>query len=297
MGQSSAMRVCATADLHFNHPRSRSLAGELIQEINTLDFDVLLLVGDTATAEGDELERCLSLCTFGGPRLFVAGNHELWSHQADTHELFTQTLPQRVRSAGWHWLEADPIELNGCAFVGSIGWYDYSFAPEHLGVPRRFYAAKVSPGAAGRLHEHRGLLADPSDLTAQHHQIIARWNDGRFIRLGRSDEQFLEERLADLQSSIRRVAASPCVLAAIHHVPFRELLPPPRNASWDFAWAYLGSHRIGQMLLRHANVKHVICGHSHLEQRRSIGHLTVTNIGSSYRHKRYVLIDLPGPNH
>lgn len=286
------MKLLATADLHFNHPRSRKLAIELIERINTLHFDILLLVGDTATGEGDDLERCLSLFTHAGPKLFVAGNHELWSRQPDTYHLFTQVLPKRLADLGWHWLEGHPYLLDGVAFVGTVGWYDYSFAPNHLGIPARFYQAKVSPGAADRLSEYAHLLADRSDIREEHYEIVARWNDGKHVRLQRPDEQFLAERLADLEASLLEVRHARQVIAAVHHLPCREMLPPRHTASWDFAWAYLGSPAIGEMLRRFANVTHILSGHSHLPYRGVHNGVELINIGSGYRQKQLLQLDL-----
>lgn len=287
------MKLLVTSDLHYNHPRSRPLAIELISQINALSFDVLLLVGDTATAEGDDLERCLALFTFPGPKLFLAGNHELWSRDPDTHHLFTHDLPRRIASAGWHWLEGHPFRLNNTAIVGTIGWYDYSFAPSHLNIPARFYHAKVSPGAALRLSEYEHLLLDRSDILDHHLEIVARWNDGRHVRLHRSDEQFLHERLADLRASLEAVADSPRIIAASHHLPFRQMLPPRHTPSWDFAWAYLGSEAIGQLLLRYPNLSHILVGHSHLPFSATIQHARVINPGSGYRQKQFLLLDIP----
>ena len=107
------MRLLATADLHFNHPKSRHLAEDLIGQINRAGGDVLLLVGDTAVADGDSLEQCLSLFRFAGPKLFVAGNHELWTRGPDSYRLFTEELPRRVGALGWRWLEAEPFVAQG----------------------------------------------------------------------------------------------------------------------------------------------------------------------------------------
>src|SRR3954469_13875835 len=102
------MRLLATADLHYNHAKSRESADEVIDRINAERFDVLLLVGDTAVADGDALEQCLARFQFAGPKLFVAGNHELWTHDADSYRLFREDLPPRVRALGWQWLQSDP---------------------------------------------------------------------------------------------------------------------------------------------------------------------------------------------
>src|SRR5437588_5549413 len=82
------LRLLVTADLHYNHARSRPLAEALIDQMNRAGGDVLLVVGDTATSDGDALERCLARFRFTGPKLFVAGNHELWTHGSDSHRLF-----------------------------------------------------------------------------------------------------------------------------------------------------------------------------------------------------------------
>jgi predicted phosphodiesterase len=286
------MRLLVTSDIHYNHGRSTASADELIARINRAGGDVLLVVGDTASGDGDALERCLSRFTFGGARLFVAGNHELWTHGADSHQVYTEQLPRRVRHLGWHWLEGSPFLVDGVAVVGSIGWYDYSLAQRELGIPRRFYEHKVSPGAAAHLSEFAHLLSVRDDIAPQAMAIVARWNDGRFVKLHRPDEQFLSERLVQLESDLEKVRSAEQVVAGIHHLPFAQLLPPPHSAQWDFAKAYLGSARIGELLLRYSNVTHAFCGHSHFAAERKIGTLRAINPGCGYRVKKFIQIDI-----
>lgn len=288
------MRLIITADLHYNHPRSKSLAEEVIARMNRAGGDVLLVVGDTAVADGDALEQCLSLFQFSGPKLFVCGNHELWTHRLDSHALFTEELPRRVRALGWHWLETEPFARDDFAIVGSIGWYDYSFAQECLKIPRRFYEAKVSPGAAERWSEFAYLFQPLDDIPRPARQVVARWNDGKFVRLFRSDACFLDELLTKMEQQLAALSDRRQVIAAVHHLPFAELLPPPKSAQWDFAKAYLGSARIGQLLRRFSNVTHVYCGHSHLPAQARIGPIEAVNIGSGYRWKTFKTLELAG---
>lgn len=280
------MRLLITSDLHYNHGRSRASADELIDRINHESGDALLVVGDTAISDGDSLERGLSRCTFAGRKLFVAGNHELWTHGDDSHRLYTQELPRRVRELGWHWLEGSPVLVDQVGIVGSIGWYDYSFAQQSLGIPRRFYEQKISPGAAEQDPEFAHLFDPRADIPSAAMQVVARWNDGRFVKLRRSDERFLDELLLRLESDLEQVQDATTIVAAIHHLPFAELLPPSHSAQWDFAKAYLGSARIGQLLLRHPNVKDVFCGHSHYAAQARVGHINAISLGSGYRIKR-----------
>lgn len=289
------MRVLLTADLHYNHPRSRPLADRVIDEINRAGGDVLVLVGDTAVAgapDDDTLEQCLSRFTFAGPRLFVAGNHELWTRDGDSHVIYTTDLPRRVRALGWQWLEDEPFVTSDIAIVGSVGWYDYSFAQRSLEIPQRFYRHKISPGAADHLGEFAHLLHDADDVSPHARSVVARWNDGRFVRLHRSDEAFLGELLGKLDRQLQDLAPLKQVIAATHHLPFPELLPPPHSAQWGFAKAYLGSRALGELLLKHENVRHAFCGHSHFPAEAQVGPIRAVNIGSGYRAKTFKTLDI-----
>jgi predicted phosphodiesterase len=286
------MRLLVTADLHYNHARSKPLAIELIDRMNQAGGDGVLVVGDTAVADGEEIEQCLSRFNIAGPRLFLCGNHELWTRGADSHALFTHDLPQRVEAMGWRWLETRPLVERSFAIVGTVGWYDYSFASPRLGIPARFYEAKMSPAAAEYLRRS-DLLADRSDLSPEALEVVARWNDGKFVKLRRSDEAFLAECLARLATQLEASSHAPHVVVASHHLPFRELLPPMRYSQVEFAKAYLGSERIGEVIRQFANVRHVFCGHSHFAAEAKIGEIRAVNIGSSYRHKTFETVELP----
>jgi hypothetical protein len=81
-------------------------------------------------------------------------------------------------------------------------------------------------------------------------------------------------------------------VAAVHHVPFPQLLPPHRGAQWAFARAYLGSSRIGEMIRQFENVSHILCGHSHFGVEAQVDHIRAINIGSGYRQKQFRLLDV-----
>ena len=287
------MRILLTADLHYNHARSKPLADDLIDRMNRAGGDVLVVIGDTATHEGDALEQCLSRFIFAGPKLIVAGNHELWTLGDDSYAIFQEELPRRVRALGWQWLETEPFITSDLAIVGTIGWYDYSFAQENLEIPRRFYESKISPGAAAYLGGHYAHLLDhAADISQRAKQIVARWNDGRYVKLHRSDEKFLAEVTDRLDRQLAAAAQVKNVVAVTHHLPFVELLPPPHNAQWDFAKAYLGAAVLGRTLLKYPNLRHAYCGHSHFPATARVGHIHAVNIGSGYRAKTFKTLEL-----
>jgi Icc-related predicted phosphoesterase len=286
------MRLLVTADLHYNHAHSKALAEEIMDQMNAAGGDVLLVVGDTAVGDGNALEQCLSRFRFSGPKLFVAGNHELWTFGPDSYELLNVSLPQRVAHLGWRWLQTEPFVAGDIAILGNVGWYDYSFAVPRLQIPRRFYEHGISPGAAARLSEFSQLLESQADVPSQAMQIVARWNDAKFVRLHRSDEAFLDELIQTMREQLESLRQVRQVIAAVHHVPFAELLPPHRGAQWDFARAFLGSHRIGELIREFDNVRHVLCGHSHFGVEAQIDQIQAVNIGSGYRSKRFIRLDV-----
>jgi Icc-related predicted phosphoesterase len=286
------VNVLATADLHWNHSKSRESAAAIIEEMNAQhDVDALLIVGDVGVADGDSIEECLSRFTFTGPKLFVPGNHELWTKR-DGVDLLGNELPRRISAAGWHWLPGAPFVRDGMAIVGALGWYDYLFAAPSLEIPLAFYEAKASPGAVIYSGEPAELVGQARASSSAAQELVARWNDGKFVRLDASDEEIVARECAAIERSLDAVAHARSVLVATHTVPFADLLPPHHGGQWDFARAYLGSPRLGETIGRFENVSHVICGHSHFAAEANVGRIKATNLGSGYRAKRFARITL-----
>ena len=287
------MRPLATADLHYNHRRGKGLAERVIGDINAAGGDVLLVIGDVATADGDLLERCLDLFRFPGPKLFLAGNHDLWTAGSDSYRLFTEILPRRIRDLGWQWLETEPFIRDGWAIVGTIGWYDYSFA----------HARSASPNVLCRQSLPRGRRAlrriPPSprrgNFARACQSFAGRWNDGRFSSFTAATRRFSPSCWKSSTAN-SAIPAGMQILAATHHLPFRSPSPPPRIPQWDFAHAYLGSEKLGELLLRHPAVKLSLSGHSHFPAEATVGQIRAINIGSGYRVKTFAL-SICGPLH
>lgn len=301
------VRLAVTADLHHDVHRSREPAEALAVEFLNGDFDALLVVGDCATSDRDGLEACLNL--FGDderPRLFVPGNHELWSRHrgipADV--LLNEELPRRVTEAGWHWLPTNPFRFdNGWAIVGTGGWYDHAYAEPRLGLPQRFYEAGLTPRAA-RMTGRDDLRPDADDVPEAARDFAARWNDLRFIAGLDDDAAFCRERLAEFEADLAEMsdaAGVARVVAAVHVCPTRSLLPPvpptgpvpAAKRKFAFARAYLGSPTFGAAALKCPQVRHLVCGHSHVPR----DHVTdagvhCQNIGSTYTEKRLLTLDL-----
>lgn len=295
-----AMKILITADLHYDIARSRRGTEDLARRACEAGGDAIVLAGDSAGADLEVLRGCLRLfADFPGRRLLVPGNHCLWCREGENSmDRYERLLPEVAGEEGFAVLDHQPVvlrdERQSVLLVGSIGWYDYSFADKSLGLPEAFYRAKVAPGAANYYEEHRHLVeAHREVLTERHLEMSGRWMDGVHVRLGMSDEEFVEllegrlrGQLAEWGPRVDRV------VAFMHHVPFGAGLPQGRPDRFAFAAAYMGSPRLGRVLLDCEKVSHVYCGHSHWPDSRKVGSVNVINVGSTYIEKRLVTLEL-----
>jgi len=290
------MKILITADLHYEIPRSRKPAAKLIRRLCREGGDVVVLVGDTAGAKPEPLGEALELFAgFEGLKLLVPGNHCLWcAGEEDSLDRYERILPDLAAEHGFAVLDHNPTELGGIGLVGSVGWYDYSFADRSLGIPIDFYRAKVAPGAAVQLGGYDDLLAaHQGKIPEAAFELRSRWMDGRYVRLPMSDEQFCEFLADRLAGQLAELAGrTERILAFVHHLPFAELVPESRNQRMAFAAAYLGTPLLGRVLLDCPKVTHVYCGHSHWRGVHKIDHITAVNVGSTYSDKRMEILEL-----
>ncbi|MEL7239890.1 MAG: hypothetical protein AAGK78_13615, partial [Planctomycetota bacterium] len=284
------------ADLHYDVPRSKQPAMDFAEQVNAMDVDAVLLVGDTATSADSKLEEALALFRGDRVNLFVPGNHELWNRKKQTpvNVLLKDELPRRVRNAGWHWLPGDPWRRGTLAIVGNGGWYDYQFASPRLGLPDQFYEAGLSPAAARRLERH-DLEPWPADLP----DFYARWNDKRFIHELGDDRAFNRDRLSEFRDDLLDVSDAATVVAGVHVCPTQAMLPrvpdgpiPESKLRFAFVRAFLGSPAYSESATGEVvRVDHGFCGHSHVPRPREPGS-PWQNIGSDYTTKRHAIVTL-----
>ncbi len=289
------IRIIVTSDLHYNVLRSKSPTRAIARQICELGGDVLIFAGDTAGIDLDVLDEAFGLFEpFRGPRLALAGNHELWTAAGgDSLYRYENEWPAACSRNGVHALDQGPFVHNGLAIVGNAGWYDYTFRPAGMGVPLRFYQHKVAPGAAAYYAKHQHLLNGRGDVGSSALEITTRWMDGEHVRLPMSDVAFARRLASRLQSDLESVHdRAERIVAVTHHLPFAELLPRSIVPNWRFATAFMGSEVIGDVLLRFEKLRHVFCGHSHQARRCRRAGLECTSIGSTYREKQYEVLEI-----
>ncbi len=293
------MRILITADLHYNIPRSRKPAEMLAQRVCETGGDVLVLAGDIAGADEAPLRECLRMFeAFSGQKFFVPGNHSLWCRPGENSmDRYERLLPKLAAEEGFCLLDHSPTVIGDVGLVGSIGWYDYSMREENLGIPLAFYEAKVTPGAADYLAEHRPLVeAHRDQLTESQLALGARWMDGVHVKLPMSDEEFVEYLCDKLSRQLEQLGEKVSrIVAVLHHLPTIQLVPADRPPRFAFAAAYMGSTRFGDILASCPAVTDVYCGHSHWPGRQRIGDMNIVNIGSTYLAKHLEVLEISEP--
>jgi predicted phosphodiesterase len=287
------MRVLVTADLHYDIARSIAPTRALAARMVSRGGDAVMILGDVCGTELETLTRCLSLFEgFRGARMFVAGNHDLWVKEgASSVARYETEIPAACASAGFHPLDCGPLVLGDVGFVGSVGWYDYSFRDRALDVPLRFYEAKTGPGYAAATR--RPLLLEQGDLTEALLRIRTRWMDGEFVRLPYGDPEFTVRLRDKLRSHVAAVEpAVRVIVAGIHHLPFHDLVVKSGSPEWDFGNAFMGSGIFGDVLVAEPRARLAFCGHSHSRGEVVRDHVRCVNVGCTYVEKRCEEIEI-----
>jgi Icc-related predicted phosphoesterase len=266
------MKIIATGDIHYDLIRNPEEHKKFVNFINRLkneEPDVLVLAGDTVGLGSTKLEECLSFFKEVAPiRLKVFGNHDYWTIEGDTSS-HLEILKSRIKGCGFVLLEEKPVIIDGIGFAGNCLWYDYSFSPEEI-PPRSSYEKKIFGG-----------------------HII--WNDVHFVNLGKSDIDYTSELNEKLEGDIQRLEADvEQIVVVTHHIGFIEMLTTREGfPGWNFCNAFMGSKRLGKMLLNHPKVRYHICGHTHDEKVVRKGSLISINPGSTYDEKKFVSLVIP----
>lgn len=263
------MQVVITADLHYGLGNNQKIVADFAKKVIKTKADVLLLIGDTFAFNQQLLVECLKLfAPFEGDKLFVAGNHDLWTLGTDSLKIYEKILPEITKQCSFHYLDQKPFTKGRVGFVGTIGWYDYSFRDKSKPIPLYYYSSKKWPG-------------------------VMSWNDGLYVHLGMSDSAFTERVNRKLKRHLALASKQvSTIICAVHHVPFRQLLRTNHTSIDTFLTAFSGCEETGNIIKAFPKVKYVFCGHTHQRKKTIINNITAVNIGSDYLRKRFDVIEL-----
>lgn len=275
----SGLTVAVTADLHFGlSPEGDRATRRLLERLEADPPDVLILAGDTGVRES--MEKGLRVFRhLPSVKLLTAGNHDLWAvgEGGDSLEIYSHEIAETASDAGFRYLDDGPwiAPDRSLAVVGSVNWYDYSLASEKV------------------------LAAMPKAMEMFRKKMFlkARHNDGRYVKLGMTDEEFtglVVDRVAEhLAQAGSRAEA---ILLATHHPPVPELFKPLSDEpSYDeLIWtAYSGNARMRDLVHGTEKLRYVFCGHTHAYRRERVGKVEAVNVGSDYGEKALAILRHP----
>ena len=265
------MKIVATCDIHYDlleSEESRMHFFTFAEDMKREESDVLILAGDTVGLGWEKLEECLELLrAVASERMMVFGNHDHWAADKKCFGKLKK-LEKIIKESDVILLDREPFQMGRVGFAGNCGWYDYS-----LGAP-----------------------SQPPDTSFEKKMLMGRvvWNDANFVDLKKTDPEYTDELIARLERDIEFLENRvDTIVAVTHHLGFKEMLrEKPGDDLWAFAHAYMGSTKLGEMLLKHPKVKYHICGHSHHACRFKKSHLESINPGSTYSYKRYTVLEI-----
>jgi putative phosphoesterase len=231
--------MLVVSDLHVDHPQNRAKLAALVERMRSETADVLVVAGDLSHKLADVEWALGQFAPLSCPKLFVAGNHDVWIVREGREPVKDSwdklgRLDEIAKAAGFVALESQNAHVGGFDFVGSMGWYDYSYASPALGLAAHEYESKRW-----------------SDLT---------YMDKDYARWGVKDADVVTRLMTSLET--RLAAARRPVVFVSHHVPREEWVLRRGHPSWDFFNAYMGSRRLEQRLAA-AGVSRFVFGHTH----------------------------------
>lgn len=255
------MKIAAISDLHVLPDDSdRELLDKIKRRVEEIAPDVFVIAGDISDqldVLSDSLSRLyVDSCT----NLYVAGNHDIWfedNKSPSSLEKYSRYIGEICSKNGFRHLPDDYYIKGNIAFVGSIGWYDYSFRRPELDIPQENYEQKEYNGAVWY------------DLF----KIDWRYND---IEATDLFNRKLEYDLATLPDNISQI------IYVSHHLPFRNLTVYKDRFPWDFHSAFMGAQSTGKILENDARVILSISGHSHVRNMVSNGGITSITVPLGY---------------
>lgn len=275
--------VALTADLHYGtrHPAGAEATRELIADLYAAPPDLLILAGDIGA--GDEFDRCLEqFDRLPCQKALVPGNHDIWvradDERGDSLAVYREHLPRLAAAHGFHYLDHEPLVLPdiGLAVVGSINWYDYTWAVDRL------------PALAD---DWRERLRTKRFLRGRH-------NDANYVRWELDDERFTRQVVDALSANLARALAwVPAALLVTHHPPFRGLNYPraePPNLDGLLWEAFSGNRMLERLIEENGpRIPFAFCGHTHRGRENHLGPTRGINIGGDYHFKRLIRLEWP----
>lgn len=247
------MRIGVISDIHVDSYQMWDKIPKLIVETTINEkADVLVVCGDIATDLRlfDSFFQYLAtaLQKVGIQILFVPGNHDIWvytpkSPSPTSKEKYYKFIPRVLKKHdNVHYLPEAPFIKDGHAFVGSMGWYDFSF------LDFQQDRSSIMKSLDKRLDK---LWADKKYMW---------WGDQQ-VSSFEDNVRILDIMLEELRSQLMRVKNVRDITVCLHMVPYHEFCLGEKE--FDIFAAYMGSDKLFDLIKKFKNAKRILFGHTH----------------------------------
>lgn len=252
------MKIAAISDLHYDETifGNKKVIDKQPFNFFNPDADILLILGDVCNGTKSLKEILNKFSGFNGPKAYLPGNHELWIENGeDSIKLYKDEIYKIAKENGFHYLPSAPIYLGGYAFVGDIGWCDFSF---RIPVPN---GVKI---ISDKEFNTKSNLEE-SDYEKG---VITYRENGHFI-VSVSDcvtktshnlkcKEFTNKVVENIKRLVSDVPDSKKIILLNHFIPSRKVMIEPHF----FNSAYNGSVKLEE-ILENPKIITSIFGHQH----------------------------------
>ena len=266
------IKVALTSDLHVDYSaENRALVPRLVEAVLREAPDVLIIAGDLSSKLDDFGWTLQQFARIPSKKLVVAGNHDIWIESKadivngrDSGARYERLLAEISTKNDFKLLAKSPVIIGDVGFAGCMGWFDYSFRNTRFDD-----SASLEKYRAGKwLHPTNGKSFMWNDMQNVWwlKDLSAKISGFSRNDLCLSDTDIAEKMAAALDSQLKLLEANQVgkIVAVTHFVPTRKLLYYSDTIPHDYFNAYHGSALIEGVIGSHANISHVLYGHSHL---------------------------------
>lgn len=234
------MKVGILSDIHtdVNFREGNRVEDAIVRNIKSNAIDILVIAGDVSADYKytlnvlNELEQKTSTKI-----VFVPGNHDIWNKNYSNKK--TLDIYKQLQDFQGN-LSRESIIVGDWAFVGDIGWYDYSFGANEYSID------EFSKG----MGFHR------------------QWQDKVFVNWGKSDIDMNEFFYNKLKEQLEMVKDKKIILVT-HMVIHEAFIVPETREMWKYFNGFLGSNKYIS-LIEEYNIKYAIMGHVHYRRTKKI---------------------------
>lgn len=251
------MRVFALSDIHVDYENN----AKWVENLSTADYqdDLLILAGDVSDRLLT-LSWCLRTFTHRFKTvLFVPGNHELWVVRDGPHKNSFEKFDEVCTVVEDAGASMRAFRDGALYIMPLLGWYDFTF------------------GAPGETLK-----------TVWMDFVACRWPEGFGPR--EVSRHFSAMNATSVPDGVEHV------ITFSHFMPRIDLMPASIPNEQRMLYPVLGSTRIDAELRQLKSRMHVY-GHSHVNRRKTIDHVTYVNNAFGYPHEERIaskcLLHLP----